>query len=331
MFLVLVDAHGRHDVLESLYAYDDGPFLSALQGLGFEVATRSRANYGLTRFSLGSMLTASYLTPLNAMSGPELQDAFARTTINQNPAFPLLRRAGYEVIVVSGGYEHLGLRSADRYLDTGQLNEFENALLDHVGAAGLVDALLPDVRAGSLRGRTLDELALADRLAGEAGQVPRFVLVHVPVPHSPYVFGADCLPSTLVVDTPEGIGHGGNPTTFAAVAAQTACVDQLLVRSIGDLVEHDPDAVVIVFSDHGPDEHLDWSAPDATGLNERSATLFAARTPGREGVFPDDISLVNVLPDLFNAYLGTGLSRQPNQFWFGPRPADKAFVRVDLR
>ncbi len=331
VFMILVDAHGRQDVLQDLYAYDDHPFLLSLQGLGFQVATHSRANYGRTRFSLASMLTASYLTPLNAMPDPARQDALARTTISQNPAFSMLRRDGYRVIVVSGGYEHLGLRSADRYLDTGQPNEFEDALIGNVGVARLVDAAWPAVRGGALRDRTRDDLALVARLAGEASDAPRFVLVHVPAPHGPYVFDADCRPSTLVIDPPAGIGLGGNPTTVAAVAAQTACVDTLLEASLASLVERDPSAVVIVFSDHGPDEHLNWAAPDRAGLNERSATLFAARTPGTQGAFPDDISLIDVLPDLFNTYLGTRLNLQPNEFWFGPRPGDNAFIRVDLQ
>ncbi len=331
MYLVLVDAHGRQDILSDLYGYDDGPFLSTLEDQGFMVASRSRSNYGLTRFSVGSMLTGSYLSPLDAMRDPELQNAFAQSTIAHNPAFPLLRRAGYEVIVVSGGYEHLGLRTTGRFVDTGQLNEFEDALLDHIGATELLDDADPGVRAGAIRGRVLDELTAVHQLAGEAAESPRFVFVHLPIPHGPYVFGADCSPSNEVIVAPEGLGHGGDPTTFAAVAAQTACVDRLLEESVARLVASDPDAVVILFSDHGPDEHLDWSAPDATGLNERSATLFAARTPGQEGVFGDDITLVNVFPDLFNAYLGTQLDRQPNEFWFGPRPADRAFVRVDLQ
>ena len=75
---------------------------------------------------------------------------------------------------------------------------------------------------------------------------------------------------------------------------------------------------MIVLSDHGPEELLDWNAPAEPGLGDRFANLFWARTPGQPGLFPDDVTLVNVLPILFNAYLGTQLPLRPNALWFGP-------------
>ena len=158
------------------------------------------------------------------------------------------------------------------------------------------------------------------------------MLTHLPVPHWPFIFNETCDNAMPVNHAIEGLGlGGGDPTLVAAVAAQTTCVNKLVTEVVQHIVEGDPEAVVIVFSDHGPDEHLDWSAPDAVGLRERSANLFAARTPGHPGLFPDDMTLVNVLPILFNAYLGTELPLQPDQFWFGPRPQDRAFVEVNTR
>ncbi len=61
-----------------------------------------------------------------------------------------------------------------------------------------------------------------------------------------------------------------------------------------------PGAVVIVFSDHGPDELLDWDRPDTLGMDARFNNLFWARTPGQTGVFPPDVTLVNVMPLLLN-------------------------------
>jgi len=75
-------------------------------------------------------------------------------------------------------------------------------------------------------------------------------------------------------------------------------------------------AVVIVFSDHGPETRLNWFAPEPEPIRERIANLFAARTPGHPGLFPDDITLVNVLPDLFRPYFGVDLGQQPNTSFF---------------
>ena len=83
---------------------------------------------------------------------------------------------------------------------------------------------------------------------------------------------------------------------------------------------------MLLLSDHGPEELLDWRAPDEPGLGDRFANLFWARTPGHPDLFPDDVTLVNVLPILFNAYLGTDLPLHPNDLWYGPAQNLDRFV-----
>ncbi len=327
IYLILADAHGREDVLADGYAYEDRPFLDVLRGIGFEVAPSSRANYDLTRFSVASLLTASPLDSLGDILVKDQQDDFARRTIEDNPAFPLLKRAGFDVTVLSGGYEHLGLRSADAFIDEGQLNELEMALLRNSTAGSMVNVIAPDFRFLNIRDRVHAELHSMLEIAGSFSIRPQFVFVHLPVPHYPFVFNATCGPSQASTDPAAWQDGGpGGPATDAALVAQTICIDRLLGESVADLVRRDPDAAVIVFSDHGPDQHLDWANPDEAGIWERTSNLFAWRTPGHPGLFPDDVTLVNVLPTLFNAYLGTTLPLHPDQVWFGPRPQDNRFV-----
>ena len=262
IYLILADAHGREDILRDDYDYDDRPLLNELEARGFDVASQSRSNYALTRFSIGSMLTGSYLDRLHDETSTTSQDDTARRTIHDNPAFPLLRRAGYEVMVISSGYEHLGLRSADRFIDTGQPNEFESVIAQNIGATGLWTAVQPDGKFEAVRARTRDELAALLEIVSDPDPQPRFVLAHLPSPHWPYVFTETCEPAHAMEGPAEGIGRGGgDPATVAAVAAQTRCVDAMLAKTTADIVARDPDAVVIAFSDHGPDEHLDWWGP----------------------------------------------------------------------
>lgn len=42
-------------------------------------------------------------------------------------------------------------------------------------------------------------------------------------------------------------------------------------------------------------------------MTEHFRTFFAARTPGHGTLFPDDMSPVNLMPILLNAYFGTDL------------------------
>ncbi len=113
---------------------------------------------------------------------------------------------------------------------------------------------------------------------------------------------------------------------IAAQRDQTACVDSLVSQALTDVVAARPNAVVIAFSDHGPDELLDWDEPDARGMDDRFSNLFWARTPGRTDVFPADVTLVNVMPLLLNRYLDTSLPLHANDLFFGPSDADDHYV-----
>ena len=188
----------------------------------------------------------------------------------------------------------------------------------------------PSTGMAGIRARTLDELDALTGLAATPSARARFVFAHVPVPHWPFVFDSQCGPAVPSGEVEGGSGrHAGTPVTVAAAVSQTMCVDRLVSDAVAKVIRAEPDAVVIVMSDHGPEEFLDWSAPNALGIWERSANLFAARTPGRTDVFPDDLLLVNLIPTLFNAYLGTELPMQPAEYWYGPRPQDSTFIRVD--
>jgi hypothetical protein len=71
-----------------------------------------------------------------------------------------------------------------------------------------------------------------------------------------------------------------------------------------------PPPVLIVMSDHGAAPRPQVS--EGQGGPEHYANLFAATTPGHPGLFPDDVSPVNVFPILFNAYFDTDLALLPN-------------------
>jgi hypothetical protein len=237
-----------------------------------------------------------------------------------NSTFPLLARAGYATTVVWSGYDHLSLRSADRFIDTGRRNEPETVLwaASAVGRAfdELTGSYVSDVIA-----RIDGQFETLKGISSETNNRPQFVLVHIPSPHPPFVLDAQCLPrrpDAMTTGAP-GRGYGiGSDATAELVADQTQCIDRRLAAALTDLVDARPDAVVLVLSDHGPEERLNWLQPDPKAVADRLATLFWARTPGREELFPDDVSLVNVVPILANAYLDTDLPLHSDSAFFMP-------------
>ena len=166
-------------------------------------------------------------------------------------------------------------------------------------------------------------------MAGESSARPRFVFAHIPSPHVPYALDDTCsirsdigaFIDSLPANSPERSG-----SIIQAIRGQTICVDKLLVDVAGAIVHADEDAVVIVMSDHGPDELVDWSIPTEPGAAHRFANLFFARTPRVGAPFPRDVSLVNVFPLLFNALWDQQLPLHRDDLFIGPAANVPGFV-----
>jgi hypothetical protein len=320
IYVLLADGHGRADVLRDAYGLSSTTLADALTPLGFVESPDSHANHARTRYSLSVLFNGRPLSELGEPEDGPIDERVPYVALTDASAFELLRTLGYEIVIISSGYEQVALRGAGTYLDVGPRNEAEDKLLE-ASAIGQVVNALTGGSTEATRERTIAELDAVRREAKSPADHPRFVFMHLPVPHLPFVFEADCSarPDDGYTTGPNARGyHAGDATSLAVTAAQTECVDSLLADTVGPLVAADPDAVVLVLSDHGPEDRLDWWDPSADGIADRMANLFWARTPGVANVFPADVSLVNVLPLLFNAYLGSDIPLHPNDLWFGP-------------
>jgi sulfatase-like protein len=329
MYVLLADGHGRGDVMANGYGEDETELRSTLTSLGFDEAMHSRANHVLTRFSVSVLFNGRPMSEMGQDLSRPVDEALPFAALRTSGASPLLRSAGYRVIVIGSGFEHLGLRGVDTFIDVGPRNEMEEVMLEGTALGQAIDKLTAGY-VHDVYTRTLHELDTMTSIARQPAGQPRFVFAHLPAPHWPMVFNADCSFRPVDHYTRAADDRGYRKADASGLRIerdQTACVDTLLAKTVNDVVAADPDAVVIVLSDHGPEEKLDWTAPDEPGLSDRFANLFWARTPGKPGLFPDDITLVNVLPILFNSYLGSDLPLHPNDLWFGPAPGNDRFVR----
>jgi hypothetical protein len=153
--------------------------------------------------------------------------------------------------------------------------------------------------------RIVREVDDAVTLAAAGG--PKFVFMHLLVPHQPYVFDSDgaFLPR-----------HEENRRTrHQNYANQVRAANILMKRLIDGVLQRSPSPpVIIVQGDEGPypdgTEHLDYewrrAAPEI--LRERSGILNAYYLPGQHyAQLSAGISPVNSFRVVFNAYLGTRL------------------------
>jgi hypothetical protein len=183
---------------------------------------------------------------------------------------------------------------------------------------------------GAVGARTMASLDRLHEVASGPTAKPRVLVLHLPVPHPPYVFDGACNARPHDRFTFQGIDpSGADAPRMAAIAGeQTKCVDHLMLNALSGVVAADPQAIVILISDHGPDVRLNWSNPTDPGLHDRVSNLVAARTPGHPHLFSDSITLVNVLPQLFNAYFGTALPTHDDDVFVEDPARQNALRRV---
>jgi hypothetical protein len=326
VYVLLLDGYARGDILQQRFATDDSAFLDALRRRGFVVSTNSHSNYLVTNLSLNSFLNYRQLSDVPAIepllanpASPEGPPVYRGAS---NPAILAdFKGLGYETVAISSGFEQVAVRAADRFIDSGDINEFEIQLLRPSLVAPIATFVSPDVFSAQQRNRIDSVFRTVEQIATTATERPRFVFAHVPSPHAPWVSNRDGSPriginfETIYADTPATTGLtreqiiDGYVGQSAYLAGRTvALIDRILLAS-----PRPP--IILVLSDHG-------SSLDVTVANAetRLRNLFAAYTPGHDALFPDDVTLVNVFPRLLDAYFGLDLPLAPETLYTqGPR------------
>jgi hypothetical protein len=304
VYLLMLDGYPRADTLASEFGYDNSPFLEGMQGLGFEVAAKSHSNYNTTLLTRASMLNMEHIYELlpDPPAHPTEQERQLQVLISEGAALRELRALGYTIVGVPAGASSVAMYGADRFLDSGQVNSFEVALIE----TGAVPHILPDVQASWFYQQARDRIhATFDRLAALAAErpaKPRFVYAHVMAPHPPIVFKADGSPANGYGCFPETCGLWDEDYTTddrQPVVGEIQYLNSLVLDTVARIIKTNArPAVIIVFSDHGYRADLD-------DRNEMLRNLFLSYTPGQRGIFPQDVGLVNVVPRIVNAYLPT--------------------------
>lgn len=313
IFVLLLDGHLRPDRFATLFGADLSPLVEQLRDRGFSVAAGSRSNYISTGQSLPTMLNISHWSDLLQEREIDLHTQHLgralRTLINHSTAITAFSDAGYEVVSVSPGFEEIALRKAHRFIDTGELNEFEYTLLRVTALRPVIETLAPDFLADQHRSRVRAIFGAAVDEAARPSAAPRFVWVHVPSPHAPAVFGppGGSDPPSPAFDKffdDTASGNGIDRSTYAErYVDQARTIDELMLDAVdGILAASDRPPVILVLSDHGSGAGLTWSQVGGSDLDERTANLFAASTPGHPDLFGPAPTLVNTLGTLLRTY-----------------------------
>jgi hypothetical protein len=309
---ILLDAYPRPDVLADGFGVDDGSFESRLTDLGFAVKSQARSNYSATWPTIASMLNGTYLQELpgaEPFPTDQTEQYQLLSRLIDTSALPsVLRDHGYEIVWVEGPFEDVALNTADRVLTGGQVTAFELSLLQHSPLLPVLTSVAPDFLLSQHRDRIEHALELVPQLASASGR-PTFSFVHVVSPHPPVVFQADGELAAPAACLPEcSLWALVDETQWDAFADQFTYLNRLVVNAVTDAVAANPDAVIVVFSDHG-------TAPPGGDDADALKTITAVRMPGYVDEIPSDISVVDLLPEVLNTVLDTELPLQPYRGW----------------
>lgn len=283
--LIVLDGYANSSVLRELYDYDNTLFEGQLMGEGFDVTSGSVSNYGLTRFSVASVVQLDY--PVTA--GPFAQSDFddlLQIIGGDNTLASWLTDLGYTHTYVESGW--FGTRcktTVDRCVEGPWPNE---SFYDVTNRSLLKD--LPGLETGRSFSRGSQRVLewLQDDLEPLLrNDQPDFVHAHVLAPHPPLFLDSQC--AMHAQDGVKGF-HVGTPSMTDAelerarhwYISQIECVNSVLLE-VAEVASQN-DAIVLMFGDHGSDSQsqlfllgTEWTEEQ---LWERHGVMAAARVPG---------------------------------------------------
>ena len=255
IYLILLDGHGRSDVLKNEFGYDNSQFINGLKDMGFYVASCSQSNYASTKYSLTSMFQMDYIQVVDG------QDRIP--ALKSTPFLETLRANGYSVFTFenyASGHFNLGedLRFSRHQFALGEidisggLNEFEGIMLNTSITRLFLDTeIIPGFNENELIKLEYYEHYLQTKyILAKLPEIPKlkspkFVFVHILVPHIPQIF------------TPDGSFRYPEDTTRNGYRDNAEFIDTQILPIVNKiLVQSEKPPVIILMGDHGPPANL---------------------------------------------------------------------------
>ena len=284
IYVLLLDGYPRADTLLAEFDYDNGAFTAALQERDFAYYPDALSPASRTELTLLAMLGTDVDADAIPAWTPKASERRAvRDAIQQAPATPALRDAGYHLVHLASPIAHTNFAGWDEVLDSGHINEFEVALLNRSPLARVLSAWVLDQQ----RARIEETLATFAAVARSDRQ--QVVLAHVMAPHPPFVYGLgprcyitrDC----SLYDVRPAVLQMTEGEYARAFAAQLDAINALVVETLDRVIAADSKATIVVLGDHGArhDEALsqEWRrsllavrGSDALNDEHSAANLF---------------------------------------------------------
>ena len=296
IYYIILDAYGNTDTLRKLMDFDNTEFLKALRAQGFFVADCSQSNYASTQLSLVSSLNLDYLSAFRDAFIPGSGDQSNLSAyLKGNATRYTLDALGYQIVAFETGFAWSEWYDADLYLSPSRTlwsgwNEFEDLLVKTSALRALYDMnkqLRPEEETSPHYTRVLyvlDSLKVLPSMPG-----PKFVFVHLLMPHDPFDFdeGGEYYTGSW--------SSGSREPYFEGYRRQVIYISKVIPEVTATIIANSPTPpIIIIQGDHGPSYYYD----DVERMGIMNAYFFPQ---GSEYLYKT-ITPVNTFRILFNAY-----------------------------
>jgi len=308
IYFIVLDSYMRSDAMLMDFGYDNSEFIDELRQIGFFVANCSRPNYGSTELSLPTTLNMNYLLDLIA-AHPILDNKdFSGFYVENNKVREILEDLGYTSVAFRTDYLWTGMSNADIFLgmDPSSVNsdisyQFEDMYLKSTAALLFVDInsklhisqyILnkffaanntylpgPDFRYNGHVDTVLFTLKHLPNVVDIPG--PKFVYVHLLIPHFPYVFAPD---GSLLTDPGYYSGELGEPINIEyrrkGYIFSVQYINNRILPVLGKIISDSSiPPIIVVEGDHGLSDNNRFTNLLAFYLPDGNSALYSTITP----------------------------------------------------
>ncbi|MBN1223368.1 MAG: hypothetical protein JXB23_08965 [Candidatus Aminicenantes bacterium] len=326
IYYLIFDRYANSKILEEYYDFDNREFLDAMKAQGFYIAGNSRCNYPRSYLSISSSLNMQYHNHL-VKEGPIRKRAIY-SLLKDHKVFRLLKSLGYKYYQFGSWWEATKYNENADFIYRGaeSIDLNQDFIMQLMKTTLLGPFTAKTAMADIIRASVWATFAKLAEMPDEEG--PKFVFLHILLPHSPFLFEAD--------------GSVLEPLVRKRRTIKKNYVNQLkftnsrILELVAVLLEKSKKPpIIIIQSDEGPTKK-EFSFGGMTNIKqpERAEIMTRIRCrilnmyylPGvdRKDLYAS-ISPVNSFRLIFNLYFGADFPLLEDNTYFGE--ADKKILK----
>ena len=306
VYLFVLDEFAGKTQLKLDFDYDLQPFENKLIERGFIVPT-SFSNYPNTEFSMPSLMNMMYLDKVvEGMENNSRDFQVTQEILRINNVMKIFKANDYDIITFFGGmHNSYNTQLVDEKLCAfGGFNPDlkKNFVLTYLPISYFNEVLLENHSREKLECvfKTIEDNTFDDNLKS------KFVLAHLRLPHHPFVY-----------DENGNSVENKDKYDKSAYLSQLKFTETKMLELIDTIQSHSPNAVIIIFSDHGYRGDIDWENPKKIDYIRGFNTITSFYFPDSYEKIPSEISSVNIFRVFFNSYFNADFEILENKhMWY---------------